>query len=120
MTRTDYSQKRKPVYLDKNNKVCYSKDFICKSILELMNANLKKHRITDKRKVDMSVRDGRYFHPTSLYNELSDYFEAFYNKRPDKNTFYLCINLLEKDRKIERIKIKKTLYYKLKADKFKF
>jgi len=110
--RIDYSQKRRPVYLNKNNQVCFSKDFICKSIIVLMRSNTTK--LTESNKIiDMTRKDKTYFNPCQLYTNLSDYFIAFYNKKPDRNTFYLCITLLEKAKKIKRIKIKKKLYYKL-------
>lgn len=110
--RTNFSQKRRPVYLDKNNQVCFSKSFICKSILELMNSNNTK--LTDSKKIiNMTRKDIKFFNPADLYQDLSEYFIAFYNKKPDRNTFYYCISLLERSKKLERIKIKKRLYYKL-------
>jgi hypothetical protein len=106
--------KRRDVYRNKNGVVYFSKKFICKSIIELMQAELKRPFTPTKSKTrDLSLKDNSYFIPNDLYSKLSDYFEAFYSKRPDKNVFYICIRMLEKDGKIEKIKIKRQVYYKL-------
>lgn len=106
--------KRKDVYLSKNGVVYFSKSFICKSILELMVADSKRLFIPTKIKTnDLSLKDPNYFVPTVLYNKLADVFEAFYNKRPDKTIFYLCIVMLEKQKKLKRIKIKRQVFYQL-------
>ena len=111
--REDFSQKRKDVCLTKNG-VYFSKTFICRSIIELMTADANRAFTPTKLKTNnLSLKFPDYFIPNELYSKLSDYFEAFYSKRPDKNVFYICIRMLEKDKKIEKIKIKKQVYYRL-------
>jgi hypothetical protein len=106
--------RRRDVYRNKNGVVFYSKKFICRSIIELMESELKRPFTPTKSKTrNLTLKRPDYFIPNDLYKKLADIFEAFYGKRPDRNVFYICIRMLEKDGKIEKIKIKRQVYYRL-------
>ena len=112
--RQDYSQKRRDIYLTKNGTVHFSKPFICRAIIELMKAELRRPFVPTRSKTkDLSLKDNSYFIPNDFYKKLCEVFIAYYNKKPDRNVFYICIRRLEKDKKIEKIKIKRQVYYKL-------
>lgn len=79
-----------------------------------MEADIKRPFIPTKSKTNnLTLKDPTFFIPNDLYKKLADYFEAFYNKKPDRNVFYICVRKLVKDGKIEKIKIKKQVYYRL-------
>jgi hypothetical protein len=106
--------RRRDVSRNKNGVVFFSKPFVCRSIIELMESEIKRPFIPTKSKTrDLSLKRPDYFIPNDLYQKLADIFEAFYGKRPDKNVFYICIRMLENQKKLEKIKIKRQVYYKL-------
>jgi hypothetical protein len=105
---------KKDICLSRNGVICFSKSFVCRSIIELMES-LSKRQFTPTKSntTNMSLKRPDYFIPNDLYKKLADIFEAFYNKRPDKNVFYICVRMLENQKKLEKIKIKRQVYYKL-------
>ena len=105
---------KKDIYLDNKNQVCFHKTFVCRAIIELMQAEIRRPFTPTKCKTNnMSLKDNSFFIPNEFYKRLSEVFIAYYNKKPDKNVFYICARMLEKDKKIEKVKIKKQVYYKL-------
>lgn len=79
-----------------------------------MQAELRRPFIPTKSKTkDLSLKDNSFFVPNDFYKKLCDVFIAFYNKKPDRNVFYICIRRLVKEGKIEKIKIKRQVYYRL-------
>ena len=104
---------KRDIYLI-DNKVHFSKTFICRAIIELMHAELRRPFIPTKLKTsNLSLKDPTFFIPNDFYKKLCDVFIAFYNKKLDRNVFYICIRRLVKDGKIEKIKIKRQVYYRL-------
>ena len=105
---------KRDIYRDNKNEICFSKTFVCRAIIELMQAELRRPFIPTKSKTsNLSLKDNSFFIPNDFYKKLCDVFIAFYNKKLDRNVFYICIRRLVKDGKIEKIKIKKQVYYRL-------